>query len=75
MGLGINDGAYLILKSPTRTYLIYQRRNITEFFKKGIEMQIPPQYLMPDTYQIGIFSVDGNERKIFNANQSVEVNY
>jgi hypothetical protein len=38
-------------------------------------MQIPPQYLVPDTYQIGIFSVNGKEKKILNANQSVEVNY
>ena len=75
MGLGINDGTYLILKSAKKTYLIYQKRNIPEFFKAGIEIQIPPQYLVSDTYQIGIFSVNGNDKKIFNANQSVEVNY
>ena len=75
MGLSINDGTYLILKSAKKTYLIYQKRNIPEFFKEGIEIEIPPQYLVPDTYQIGIFWVNGNEKKIFNANQSVEVNY
>ena len=75
IGLGINDGTYLILKSAKKTYLIYQKRNIPEFFKAGIEIEIPPQYLVPDTYQIGIFLVNGNEKKIFNTNQSVEVNY
>jgi hypothetical protein len=75
MGLGINDGTYLLLKSAKRTYLIYQRRNIPEFFKAKIEIQIPPQYLMPDTYQIGIFWVNSNKKKIFNANQSIKINY
>ena len=75
MGLGMNDGTYLILKSVKKTYLFYQKRDISTFFKSEIEMQIPPQYLLPDAYQIGIFSVSGEERKIFNANQSVQVNY
>ena len=75
MGLGVDDGIYLLLKSSKKTYLIYQRRTVQEFFKSEIEIQIPPQYLVPDIYQIGIFYVYGGEKKIFNANQSVEVNY
>jgi hypothetical protein len=75
MGIGINDGVYLILKSAKRTYLIYQKRNILGYFKKEIAMQIPPQYLILDTYQIGIFWVNGDTKKVFNANQTIEVNF
>jgi hypothetical protein len=75
MGTGINDGVYLILKSTKKTYLIYQKRNILGYFKKEIAMQIPPQYLIPDIYQIGIFWINGNTKKVFNANQTIEVNF
>lgn len=75
MGIGINDGVYLILKSAKKTYLIYQKRNILGYFKKEIAMQIPPQYLVPDTYQIGIFWVNADTKKIFNANQTINVNF
>lgn len=75
MGTGINDGVYLILKSAKSTYLIYQKRNLQGYFMKEIAMQIPPQYLIPDTYQIGIFWVNGNTKKVFNANQTIEVNF
>jgi hypothetical protein len=75
MGTGINDGIYLILKSAKSTYLIYQKRNLQGYFMKEIAMQIPPQYLVPDTYQIGIFWVNDNTKKIFNANQTIEVNF
>jgi hypothetical protein len=75
MGNGINDGVYLLLKSSKKTYIIYQRRNILGYFKKEIALQIPPQYLIPDTYQIGIFWVNGDTKKVFNANQSIEVNF
>jgi hypothetical protein len=75
MGIGINDGIYLILKSAKKTYLIYQKRNILGYFKKEIAVQIPPQYLIPDTYQIGIFWVNGDTKKVFNANQTIEVNF
>lgn len=75
IGIGIDDGIYLILKSAKKTYLIYQKRNVIGFFKKEIAIQIPPQYLIPDTYQIGILWVNGNTKKVFNANESVGVNY
>jgi hypothetical protein len=75
MGLGLNDGIYLLLKSAKKNYLIYQKRNINDFFEKGIAIQIPPNYLVPDNYQVGIFWVNGDTRKVFNAKQSVEVNY
>jgi hypothetical protein len=75
MGTGINDGVYLILKSAKSTYLIYQKRNLQGYFMEEIAMQIPPQYLIPDTYQIGIFWVNGNTKKVFNANQTIEVNF
>ena len=75
VGIGVDDGIYLLLKSAQKSYLIYQRRNIPDFFKKGIAIQIPPQYLVPDTYQIGLFWVNGNTKTIFNAHQSVEINY
>jgi hypothetical protein len=75
MGMGINDGTYLLLKSAKKSYLIYQKRNIQDFFKKGIAIQIPPQYLVPDTYQIGLFWISGDTKKLFNANQSVKINY
>ena len=75
MGIGTNDGVYLILKSTKRTYLIYQKRNVDGYFKSEIAMQIPPQYLVSDTYQIGIFWVNGDVKKIYNTNQSIEVNY
>lgn len=75
MGIGINDGVYLILKSAKKTYLIYQKRNIQGYFEKEIAIQIPPQYLIPNTYQIGILWVNGDIKKVFNANQSVVVNY
>ena len=75
MGIGTNDGVYLILKSTKRTYLIYQKRNVDGYFKSEIAMQIPPQYLISDTYQIGIFWVNGDVKKIYNTNQSIEVNY
>ena len=75
MGIGTNDGVYLILKSTKRTYLIYQKRNVDGYFKSEIAMQIPPQYLVFDTYQIGIFWVDGDVKKVYNTNQSIEVNY
>lgn len=75
MGIGMNDGVYLILKSAQKTYLIYQKRNILGYFKKEIAMQIPPQYLVPDAYQVGIFWVNGDTKKVFNANQTIEVNF
>ena len=75
MEIGTNDGVYLILKSTKRTYLIYQKRNVDGYFKSEIAMQIPPQYLVSDTYQIGVFWVDGDVKKVYNANQSIEVNY
>ena len=75
MGIGTNDGVYLILKSTKRTYLIYQKRNVDGYFKSEIAMQIPPQYLVSDTYQIGIFWVNGDVKKVYNTNQSIEVNY
>ena len=75
IGVGINDGVYLVLKSAQKTYLIYQKRNIQGYFKKEIAMQIPPQYLIPDTYEIGILWINGDTKKVFNANQSVVVNY
>ncbi len=75
MGTGVNDGVYLILKSAKKTYLIYQKRNILGYFKKEIAIQIPPQYLIPDIYQIGIFWVNANTRKVFNANQAIRVNF
>jgi hypothetical protein len=75
MGAGINDGVFLILKSAKRTYLIYQKRNILGYFKKEIAVQIPPQYLIPDAYQIGIFWVNGDTKKVFNANQTIGVNF
>lgn len=74
-GMGINDGIYLLLKSAKKSYLIYQRRNIFDFFEKGIAIQIPPQYLVPDTYQIALFWINGDTKKVFNANQFIEVNY
>ena len=75
IGSGINDGVYLILKSAKKTYLIYQRRNILGYFIKEVAIQIPPQYLIPDTYQIGIFLVNGDTKKLFNANQTIEVDF
>jgi hypothetical protein len=75
MGIGVNDGIYLLLKSAKKNYLIYQKRNLQDFSKTGIEMQIPPQYLIPDTYQIGIFWVNGDTKKVFNANQTVVIKY
>jgi hypothetical protein len=75
MGIGINDGVYLVLKSAKKTYLIYQKRNILGYFIKEIAIQIPPQYLVPDTYQIGIYWVNGETQKVFNANQSIGVNF
>ena len=74
IGIGINDGVYLLLKSAKKTYLIYQKRNAPKFFKKEIAIQIPPQYLIPDTYQIGILWINGDTKKVFNANESIVVN-
>jgi len=75
MGIGINDGIYLLLKSTKKTYIIYQKRTIQTFFKKEITTQIPPQYIIPDTYQIGILWINGDIKKVFNANEYVVVNY
>ena len=75
IGFGINDGIYLLLKSAKKTYLIYQRRNTLGYFNNEIAIQIPPQYLVRDAYQIGIFWVNGDTQKVFNANQTIEVNF
>ena len=75
IGIGIDDGVYLLLKSVKKNYIVYQKRNVLEFLKKEITIEIPPEYLVPDTYQIGILWVNGNTKKVFNANESVVVNY
>ncbi len=74
-GFGLNDGAYLILKSAQKTYLIYEKRSLGNFKNNGFSIKIPEKYLLPDTYQIGIFWVKGNERKIYKTEQTVMVDY
>ncbi|MES2518520.1 MAG: hypothetical protein V4585_10455 [Bacteroidota bacterium] len=74
-GFGFNNGVYLLLKSDRKNYLIYEKRNLQDFLKTGFSIKIPPKYLVPDTYKIGIFYVNGTTHQIFNANQTVEVTY
>ena len=74
-GFGLNDGAYLILKSAQKTYLIYEKRSLGNFKNNGFSIKIPEKYLVKDTYQIGIFWVNGNERKIYKTEQIVKVDY
>ena len=74
-GFGLNDGAYLILKSAQKTYLIYEKRSLGNFKNNGFSIKIPEKYLLKDTYQIGIFWVNGNERKIYKTEQIVKVDY
>ena len=74
-GFGLNDGAYLILKSAQKTYLIYEKHSLGNFKNNGFSIKIPEKYLLPDTYQIGIFWVKGNERKIYKTEEKVKVDY
>jgi hypothetical protein len=74
-GFGMNDGAYLILKSAQKTYLIYERRSLGNFKNNGFSIKIPEKYILPDTYQIGIFWVKGEERKIYKTEQKIKVDY
>jgi hypothetical protein len=74
-GFGMNDGAYLILKSAQETYLIYERRSLGNFKNNGFSIKIPEKYILPDTYQIGIFWVKGEERKIYKTEQKIKVDY
>jgi len=74
-GFGLNDGAYLILKSSTKTYLIYEKRFLYNFKDSGFFIKIPEKYLIPANYQVGVFWVKGNERKIYKTDKIVEVNY
>jgi hypothetical protein len=74
-GFGRNDGAYLILKSVEKTYLIYEKRSLENFKNNGFSIKIPEKYLLPNTYQIGVFWVKGNERKIYKTDQTVNVKY
>ncbi len=74
-GFGLNDGAYLMLKSAPKTYLIYEKRSLGNFKNNGFSIKIPEKYLVKDTYQIGIFWVKGNERKMYKTEQTVKVGY
>jgi hypothetical protein len=74
-GFDRNDGAYLILKSAEKTYLIYEKRSLENFKNNGFSIKIPEKYLLPNTYQIGVFWVKGNERKIYKTDQMIKVNF
>jgi hypothetical protein len=74
-GFGLNDGAYLILKSAQKTYLIYEKRSLGNFKNNGFSIKIPEKYIRPDTYQIGIFWVKGKEHKIYKTEQTVKVDF
>ncbi len=74
-GFERNDGAYLVLKSAQKTYLIYEKRSLENFKNNGFSIKIPEKYLRPDTYQIGIFWVKGDERKIYKTGKTIKVDY
>jgi len=74
IGLGLNDGVYVLFKSAKRNYIFYENSNLQSFFKTGFTAKVPVHYFIPDTYQIGIFWVNGATHKIFNTNQSIDVN-
>ena len=73
IGWGLNDGVYLLFKSDKRNYIVYEKRNLQSFLRAGFTTKVPVHYFIPDTYQIGIFWVDGTTHKIFNTNQSIDV--
>ncbi|MFD1816092.1 hypothetical protein SAMN04515674_112125 [Pseudarcicella hirudinis] len=72
---GINDGAYLILKSAQNTYLIYGQQE--RFFggKVGFSLLVPTKMLEPADYQIGIMVVSSGKSEIFNTKKQISVNY
>jgi hypothetical protein len=74
-GFGRNDGAYLILKSAQKTYLIYEKRSLENFKNNGFSIKVPEKYLLPDTYQIGVFWVKRNERKIYKTGKTVNIEH
>jgi hypothetical protein len=79
-GNELNDGAYLLLKSSKRNYLVfakqapYMGRNPFGV-GKGFSVEIPVNFCKPDTYEIKIYIIVNNKHEIFKTNQSVKIDF
>ena len=77
---GINDGAYIVLKSEKRTYLVatnqnkYQGKN--PFGKgKGFKAKLLPKTYQPDNYQVGVLTITKGKPTTADTGQSVFIDF
>jgi hypothetical protein len=76
----LNDGAYLLLKSSKRNYLVFAKQapymGKNPFgIGKGFSVEIPVNFCQPDTYEIKIYIIVNDKHEIFNTNQSVKIDF
>ncbi len=79
-GNELNDGAYLLLKSSKRNYLVFAKQapymGKNPFgIGKGFSVEIPVNFCQPDTYELGIYTIVNNKHEIFKTNQSVKIDF
>ena len=80
LGSGKTDGIYLVLKSITRTYLLFADPKPflgkNPFVKmKGFSVKIPAKIYQPDNYEIGIYEVKEGQSKVYRTNQKIDINF
>jgi hypothetical protein len=75
-GNGKNDGAYLILKSAKRSYLVFcNHPDAGQLYRKnkGFKAQLIPKSFEHDIYQIGVCEIRDNEPKLYLTNQQIQI--
>ena len=80
VGSGKMDGIYLVLKSITRTYLLFADPKPflgkNPFVKmKGFSVKIPVKLYQPDRYEIGIYEIKEGRIKVYRTNQEIDINF
>lgn len=75
-----HDAAYVVLKSPTKTYLTatkqlyFAGRNPLRK-PKGFSAELLPKFYQPDTYQIGVLIVSRSVQTFYKTDQRVLVDF
>ncbi len=70
---GLNDGNYILLKSPSHTYLWYEKHPNYFRITRGCSVLLPNKTFEPATYEVGIVHVEGAKKEIFNTHQTITI--